>query len=104
MKDVITYPLSKFSGSRDCKHGQLARVCNICELEEEVKELQTGNQAKILKEAIEKQGIGKVIPVLDWVDIQKQAAIVEEETSKLKALIFKAAQLSELSPIKIKGV
>jgi|JI10StandDraft_1071094.scaffolds.fasta_scaffold184261_9 hypothetical protein len=24
---------------RDCKHGQLARVCNICELEQEVERL-----------------------------------------------------------------
>lgn len=28
---------------RDCKHGQLARSCNICELEAEVTRLQAEN-------------------------------------------------------------
>ena len=37
--------------SISCKHGQLARSCNICELEEDKKKLQKENI--ILKECLE---------------------------------------------------
>lgn len=32
------------ANKRDCDHGQLARSCNICELEKEIEELKEGVQ------------------------------------------------------------
>ncbi len=75
----------KQAGHRECKHGQLARVCNICELEEEVKELQTGNQE--LQKALENQGPGKVIAVPEWADMLKQLSEIEAQINGLNKMV-----------------
>ena len=44
---IIRYPLSAITGigERDCKHGQQAMACNVCELERELAEAREWSKA-----------------------------------------------------------
>lgn len=64
---------------RDCKHGQLRRACNICELEKEVEEIEMQTDK-----------------TQEWKDILITIAKVEIEINDLKRQIMRDAD-------KIKG-
>ncbi len=87
---------------RDCEHGQLRRVCNICELEEGI-EMQRGNQAK--KEQctcpVGHKGVHypdcpnywepPPPPVPDWPDMCRQLAEIEGMINNLKRQLMREA-------------
>jgi hypothetical protein len=66
---------------RDCEHGQLARSCNICELEQEVRELRA--EVSTLEAAARERRIDRLVELAKGALSGMCAADSEIPTDKL---------------------